>query len=263
MAFPDVPRVFYRLSPLEEVICQIQFPPVLRIDAEAPVGFQEAVRSQYPFYETRAASRIPVGLPPELAQIFSTALPVGPKSHEFASRDRNWVVKLGSQFLALTCRTYDRWEGFSARMSEAAAALVGQFSPAFYTRLGLRYRNVVRRSRLPEKNQLWEWNELIQPWLTGPLGPPETANRVEETRTTSVFALDDGAGRCILNHGLAVDAATQEQVFAIDADCFTEDQTEPGDALHRLDTLHRQAHLLFRWCITERLHDALGPQPIG
>jgi uncharacterized protein (TIGR04255 family) len=261
MAFPDVPRVLYAVNTLDEVLCQLRFPPILRIDAETPVGFQEAIRVQYPLYEAKPALRIPTGMPSEFAQILGAELPlVGPKSHEFASRDRVWSVNLNRQFLALTCKTYERWEEFRERLVEASGALAREYAPSFYTRLGLRYRNVIRRSRLPEKDPPWKWNELIQPWVAGLLGPLETDEAVEDTRTTTHLALPDGIGRCILNCGLATDEHDQELVFQIDADCYTDQQTELPDALPRLDAFNRQARLLFRWCTTERLHDALGPQ---
>ena len=36
-------RCIYRRSPLIEVICQLRFPAILRIDAQAPAQFQEAI----------------------------------------------------------------------------------------------------------------------------------------------------------------------------------------------------------------------------
>lgn len=261
MPFPDVPRVLYAVNPLDEVICQLRFPPILRIDSETPVGFQETIRSQYPFYEAKAAVRLPAGVPSEFAQIITAELPLaGPKSHEFTSRDRAWSVKLNRQFVALTCKRYTRWEEFRERLLEAIGALTREYNPSFYTRLGLRYRNVIRRSRLPEKDPPWKWHELIQPWIAGLLAPAETSDVVADTRATTHLALPDGMGQCILNHGLATDDETQELVFLIDADCYTDQQTEPPDVLPRLDAFNHQARLLFRWCTTERLHDALGPE---
>src|SRR4051794_35988880 len=66
MAFPDAPRVLYEINPLDEVVCQLKFPPVLRIDAEMPVGFQEAIRAQFPLYraEPTASRNLPQGSAP-------------------------------------------------------------------------------------------------------------------------------------------------------------------------------------------------------
>lgn len=45
MLFPPTQRVIYHKNPLVEVVCQLRFPTILKIDAEIPVAFQEAVRS--------------------------------------------------------------------------------------------------------------------------------------------------------------------------------------------------------------------------
>jgi uncharacterized protein (TIGR04255 family) len=262
MAVPDAPRVIYEVSPLDEVICQLRFPPILRIDAESPVKFQETLRGPYPFYESRSAIRLPAGVSEGLAQMISVDLPnAGAKSHEFASRDRVWNVKLNRHFLALTCHRYDRWENFRSRLAEAVGALEKEYNPSFYTRIGLRYRNVIRRSRLPDKEPPWKWSDLIQPWIAGLLGRSEVCDAVIDTKAMAQFLLRDEVSRCTLNYGSIVEEPSQEVVFVIDADCFIEQQTEPTDALSRLDNLNREARLLFRWCITDRLHEASGPRP--
>ena len=53
MPFPEVERVIYARNPLDQVVCQLRFPPILKIDAEIPAGFQDRVREDYPnFSET-------------------------------------------------------------------------------------------------------------------------------------------------------------------------------------------------------------------
>lgn len=54
--FPVAPRVVYDKSPLVEVVCQLRFPTVLRIEAEVPSAFQEAVRSRFPLFDRQASS---------------------------------------------------------------------------------------------------------------------------------------------------------------------------------------------------------------
>lgn len=66
MPFPNSPRVIYRKNPLEQVICQIRFPSILRIDTEIPAAFQELVRSQFPLFEERQEGGIEI--PVELSE---------------------------------------------------------------------------------------------------------------------------------------------------------------------------------------------------
>lgn len=83
MPFPDVPRVIYEINPLDEVICQLRFPPVLKIDTEVPAGFQEQIRDDYPFYESKSPLRLPTGLPPNVAPTSVAELLGGTKEPRF------------------------------------------------------------------------------------------------------------------------------------------------------------------------------------
>ena len=47
MPFPDAKRIIFRKNPLTEVVCQLRFPPILKIDAEVPANFQEAIRTEF------------------------------------------------------------------------------------------------------------------------------------------------------------------------------------------------------------------------
>src|SRR5947209_5365304 len=51
------PKTLYRRSPLLEVIVQLCFPPILRIEAEKPAAFQDLVRSDFPYFETKPAEK--------------------------------------------------------------------------------------------------------------------------------------------------------------------------------------------------------------
>jgi len=269
MAFPDAPRVIYENNPLDEVICQLRFPPILRIDAEPPAGFQEQIRDEYPFYETKEALKLPAGLPQGLAQSLIADLPfAGRKSHTFGSRDQVWSLSLNREFLALTCQAYTRWEDFKARLAGPFEVLLQHYKPSFFTRIGLRYRDVIRRSRLGLQDV--PWGELLQPWISGVLGPAGVSDLVDGMQSVCLIRLPDDIGRVQLSFCLAVEQQpseaggpnNQEVVFLIDADLFTEQQTECPDVFRRLDALNRQSGLLFRWSITGRLHDALRPGPV-
>src|SRR5262249_7426842 len=115
MPFPDSKRVFYGKNPLDEVICQVRFPPVLRIDTEPPAGFQERVRAAFPLYRSTAPAQIslPSGVPQQLLQIIAG---VGSSTHEFLTADQVWKLSLARDFLALTTSRYHDWPNFRARL---------------------------------------------------------------------------------------------------------------------------------------------------
>ena len=48
LCFPSSEDVRLKNAPLAEVICQVRFPPVLRIGSEQPADFQERIRGRFP-----------------------------------------------------------------------------------------------------------------------------------------------------------------------------------------------------------------------
>jgi uncharacterized protein (TIGR04255 family) len=205
---------------------------------------------------------MPGKLPAEFAALVVRDLPigVGTTAHDFTSRDKKWTLTLTREYLSLTCRAYLRWEEFKEHLDGPLEALRVCYNPGFFTRIGLRYRDVIRRSVLGLDGV--GWDELLSPWIAGVFTSAAVAAAVEQSVTEMCVRLPDERSHVRANHGLVRDDATKEDYYAIDADFFNEQQTEPSDALSRLDFLNQKARLFFRWCIKDRLHEAMGPQPV-
>ena len=202
------------------------------------------------------------GLPAELANFIAAQSPLRGQrvTYDFASEDEFWIVSLGKDSLALTCKKYERWEGFKRRLEGPLAALCTEYRPAFFSRIGLRYRNVIRRSALDLENA--NWASLLKPYLAGELSDPQVSDSVLHLAREAVIRLSEKGAVVRILHGFAEDDKSKEQLFLIDADFFVEQRTETKDAVNRLDYLKQQAGRLFRWCITDRLHDAMQPRPL-
>ena len=263
MPFPVATRVRYARNPIELVICQLRFPPILRIDTEIPSGFQDVIRLRYPLYEPKSIINLPPGLPAELASIVSQALPfnAGQKSHDFMDATKTWSIALDRESLTLTCRRYESWEEFKDFLGTPLDALQRVYSPPFYLRIGLRYRDVIRRSKLDLSNT--DWDELLAPWMAGPYHSPDVRADVERTAHQDLIRLSDRRGRVLINHGVIPGEHPGEWCYAIDSDFSDESQTEHANVLGRLDFFNREARHFFQWCITERLHKAMEPRPIS
>lgn len=260
MLFPDSDRVIYSKNPLAEVICQLRFPRILRIDSELPAQFQDLIRSEFPgFTEGPAAELGP--LPPELARIvgLDRALPRGQQRYDFTSADGVWKVSLTSQFLALTTSKYERWEGFKEHLRGPIAALQRVYAPAFFSRIGLRYQDVIRRSTLGLVSD--PWGTLLASHVLGELCEPGIEEAALHVARQLLLRLDDAGDSVRVQHGFARSQAPEddETCYLIDGDFFLEARTEPQHVTTVLDRLNRESGKLFRWCITERLHDAMGP----
>ena len=260
MAFPEVPRARYEISPLDEVICQLKFPPILRIESQLPAAFQEQVRADFPLFETIEPAP-PANLPPDLARLIHKGGPRGQHSeHVFTSADDGaWQLRLARSKLSLTSFDYGQWESFRQRLVVPHQALLDEYKPALFNHVCLRYINVIRRSRLPLEPDI-PWSELLQPWVCGFLAAPDLHDEVAKARMSAATRLPHPGSWLDVDYGLVQEEPDGEVSFVIDAHLFTETPAEPSDAFDRLDALHRQAFFFFRWCITDRLHEALGPR---
>ena len=260
MPFPETRRVIYQTNPLEQVACLLHFPPILRIEAESPAPFQDRLRNEYPLFQETRHAQLPVGLPPEIAGVVRENLPKsGRIFYEFLSGDRIWSVALGGGVLGLKTVKYERWEAFRKRLQHLVKWLVDLYQPAFFSRLSLRYVDVIRRSRLG-LDRTAPWSELLEPHIAGELVPLQAAADVELATRWLRVKLREDCGHVLLKHGLTLDHS-KEICFVIDGDFFLERQIGADGVLGALDALNRRSGRLFRWCIRDELHEAMGPAP--
>jgi uncharacterized protein (TIGR04255 family) len=73
MQFPDYERVIYERNPLNEVLCQLRFPSILKVTSQQPVEFQEVIRTDYPILNIKRPVELPVpNQTPELTTILGS-----------------------------------------------------------------------------------------------------------------------------------------------------------------------------------------------
>jgi uncharacterized protein (TIGR04255 family) len=262
MLFPDFPRVVYRKPMLEEVICQLRFPDILRISAEEPAEFQEGIRSQYPHYRLQPPKLEKGLVPPEIAELVRLKIDkaVLRNAYDFLSEDDTSKVALASTFLALSTVKYHRWEKFREALVLPFQKFCEVYRPAYFTRIGLRYRDVIVRSQLGMQTE--PWSALLSPHISGELATEDLSSSVREKNNTTVVELGDEAGFLRATHFLGQVVETNEQVFVVDADFFYEGKVDITHALEHLNTLNRYGGRYFRWCITDKLYEAMDPEPV-
>lgn len=254
--FPEYQRVIYAKNPIELVICQLRFPPILKIGAAAPADFQDSIRKEYPLYREVPSLSLGAGLPPEVSNIVNV-LPIPmARAHEFTSEDQSWAVTLTQESLALTCANYERWERFREHLQPALRALAHLYEPPFFTRIGLRYRDLIDRKSLGLEAQGWE--TLLSRDFACEFHSP-IAPLIENLTHQVVVKLQDAA-RVTIQHGLV--PKNDEMCYVIDSDFYVAEKTEAGDAVDILNYFNRQAGRLFRWLISEQLHRAMEPASI-
>jgi uncharacterized protein (TIGR04255 family) len=267
MPFPETRRVIYRRNPLAEVAAKLRFQPILKIDSEAPAQFQDQIRLEYPQYaDNSAVSGFPsAAFPPEMPPQFAALIQglgggrTGGARHQFSSQDGKWHVVLTRESLELGTSAYTRWEEFRDRFVKVSSAMERSYTPPAYSRIGLRYFNVIRRSALKADNV--PWSELIQPYIAGELSTTELAGGIDSASRQLHCRLGEDNCYLTLKTGLALAEPTKEKCFVIDSDIHTHGLTETTSGIPTLNGFNQKSRLLFRWCIRERLHDALDPTP--
>ncbi len=256
MLFPESPRVSYARNPLEQVICQLRFPALLRIVAEPPVKFQEAIRQQFPILKER--QQIAIEVPGELRKVIPAELLASPadRAFDFASEDDSCTVSLAKGFLALSTSRYSQWEKFREKLRHVWTAFQSEYHPTHLIRVGLRYRNAISRKLLGLDGT--PWRDLLKEHILGVLQEPSIVDKVKSS-IQEVLLTAGSDEQVRLRHGLwPGDPA--EVPYVIDADFFTEEKVTCERAFDFLDRFNGDAGRLFRWCIEERLHTALQPQ---
>lgn len=254
------------------VLCQVRFSTVLRIRQEdAIVGFQDAIREEYPRYSSRHAVQFvltPDGVQEQLAP---------DPQHRFDDSSGTYSVVLAPEFLALETRSYRGIDEFADRVAKLAAAVQKHFRPVELERVGLRFINELRLSSATSREAWDEVSEIIAPALLGASGDDALQGTVESSE--HVLRLQgDGSDRIIVQHGLhmqgttvpsnsvsQVSVADQARPFyLLDIDAF-DDAPRPfavPEITEAVQAFNADIRSFFAWGVAERHRTKkLGQRP--
>ncbi|PSF37090.1 TIGR04255 family protein [Aphanothece hegewaldii CCALA 016] len=259
MNLPELERVIYERNPLVEVVCQLRFPPILKISHQEPVEFQDKIRLQYPLFEITQSQ-----VPSEIVKVVQQfGLPLQSDiAYSFRSEDQKWHLSITKDFIALTTSKYERYEQFKQRLKEAVEIFEKIYEPSFYTRVGLRYQDLIIRSNLELEDK--NWSDLIAKHIASELHDSELSSLIQTLSKNMVLKTEDV--QVILNHGLVTvkePHKEDEVAYLFDADFYIEQKIKrDGNVWNVLDQFNKSARKLFRWSITDTLHKAMQPQRV-
>lgn len=260
MHLPESSHVIYKRNPLVMVACQLRFPPILKISHHEPVDFQDEIRFKYPLFEN---TRQPFSLEIQQA-IQQVGIPMlSEVSYSFKSEDKKWQIVVTKDFITLTSSAYERYELFNKRFREVVEIFERIYQPSFYTRVGLQYQNVIIPSQLGLEDK--RWADLITNQIASELYNPELEPSMQSIQ--KLLILKTELGQVTFKHGLVLAEGSEkdnnEPAYLLDADFYTEEKLERDENVWNvLSQFNKSAWKLFRWSITETLHNALQPQPI-
>ena len=255
--FSSSERKILEKNQLLEVICQLRYFDILKIDAAEPFEFQEAIRADYPQYAKKVEQ-----LPPQIVGGKPVAQPPV-NNHQFISADGQWKISMTKGFIALSTHRYVRWEDFAKRLDMVLAAFIRIYQPNCFTRVGLRYINAFNRKALDLED--YQWRELIQPGYIGLMGEDDAQESAFLKNEQTVTMAMPGGAKANIKCGPGLlrkvnnrtRQTSEEKVYMLDL--FMEGNTPLNQAVPALNVVHGNAGSLFRGAISDTLFDAMQP----
>jgi len=254
LSFPQREDIRLQRAPLAEVICQVRFPPVLRIASEQPVAFQELIRGQFPQLAVEQGVMVhmaPLGTEPLSAKS-------EPRIFRFKSPDGHTTVSLALNFYALSTTSYTHWADFLDLLQLVNQAACEVYDLPYAVRVGLRYINhlTLDNTGASSVTELWE---VLRPELTALLRgdcwdePLEMLNQI-------LLAGEEENERLTLRSGFK---GGGEPVFLLDFDYYAEGNISLGNLSALCQRYHSVIYNAFRWCIREEKLAVFVPVPVG
>ncbi|KGS15481.1 TIGR04255 family protein [Pseudomonas coronafaciens] len=232
----------YKRNFLQQAVCEFRFPTLMELgEQRPPAAFVRALRKDYPHLE------------------LTNELTLGPGSgnagssnvHIFRSTKLNWNVSLKESAITIETTSYTGFDTLRERITKVVKAAEEIIDSDFFTRIGLRYINVIDSGDDP----ITDW---INPALTGAVtsnaftGISDFAGRMQ-------LKADDGG--CTFQHGIRLaqikEGDQPKPEYLIDIDIFrTEISTQ--DVADAIEVMHQQAFDLFDWSLTDTSRDYLS-----
>ncbi|SAL06966.1 hypothetical protein AWB78_08343 [Caballeronia calidae] len=238
----------YKRNFLRQAVCEFRFPTLLDLGRpKPPDSFAKALRKEYPFLDLVQEMQFGIGGEPGGSV----------NKHVFRSEKRKWTVSIKENALSVETSAYTEYRELRSRTLSALAAAYKVIDTDFFTRVGLRYINVVQTD--DEQDPIrhgWINDQLVAPLRSG------LFSGVSEFSGRLALASEDGG--CLLQHSLRFKPReTMEENpevvpgFTIDIDAFRNGvkYDEAGDVL---DGMHTQAFNVFDWTLGEPAREYLA-----
>ena len=239
MPFPQLEqKVVYDRNPLAEVNARIFIWPVLDVEQDRGAKFQRLIRSDYPFLVDDSEGVL-----------------------EFVSQDGMWKVDLGRDVIGLSTTVYERWSEFRANLKAICDSFAEAYDFPAISGVHLQYLDVIDPHELGMETGTWSWTDLLSEPLHGELASPEISSQIRNTARFTEFDLDACPGSLQLTHQLQRIEQDRE-VFTIKSLFFHEFNGDLDNGFQQLDSFRTLASAVFRWAISDELHERLAPRVV-
>ncbi len=240
--FPKKQEVQLENAPLEEVICQVKFPPILRISQEIPIDFQDAIRHQFPGLKIEAGISFNI---PSQDKSQEQPFEFTPRMYRFLSADEKSHVVLTADFFALSNKAYTHWPDFLKIFSDVEKTIINIFQIPYSTRIGLRFVNKFTKENTG-CNSMQEILHLFRDELTCLL-KVDVWNEPDDLFTQIV--LNDEPRKFAFRFRFWREE--REPNILLDLDYYEEGQLDLSTSIQRIEGYHNAIYDAFRWSLKD------------
>lgn len=243
LRLPSVELKTFPTNFLRTVVCEVRFPALISIEQRQVKSVMEAVRKRFPIYVSARAVEIGG----------SAADSEGEPIHQFKSRSGTNMLSLKHSSFALETTKYVSFDAFVADLHTVVKACEKLIDSDFYTRVGLRYINLIpidasKSARLDD----WINADLVKPLQAGVYGRVDKF--MQEIRGTAARR-----GKYTFRHGFP-EQESPTATYAVDFD-FYDEGVEANDLMPLLDGFRTEAYDFFAWVVrpatVQRMLEAL------
>ncbi len=238
---PRYERRTYPRNPLEAVIVQLRFDPILKIRDQV-AEFQDGVRHRFPKFEEQITQSFEIN---PIAGVRTRQEP----ELRFRTTDASGTVFLSTHAVAMESRAHIERDALLEDFGIVLKALRATYDPISPLRLGLRYLNILDRRRIQEDLGIEvSWSDLVaEDFIRVPCGLAELTGMAFGAELTGEI---DG-GRMTLRYGMVQEEHGDR--FRLDIDRFDEAEIEMDAVPDLLAAYAGDIYSVFRSAARPRL----------
>jgi uncharacterized protein (TIGR04255 family) len=258
--FKEGQRYFYKRNPLDNVIVQFRFSPLLEIEASLPTAFQKQVAGICPDYNVTQIVQQQVNIRGDVQNpipSWQIQSPITNKVYIFKNPKEKKTIELTMKSLTVTFSKYVKWEEFKEVFMLAKSSLESIYGISYYTRIGLRYIDKFLMEKLNLRKKDMEWKDLINPVFLG-LASIGNMQAIGFQSINEVSLGEHNAKAVIKMASLRGTDDKKICGIVLDYDCSIEENTAKDDSPQRLEFLHTQSRNIFEFAIKQKLRNAMG-----
>ncbi len=212
--FQKISRKVYERNPLDTVVAQLKFQPILRIAAGKGIPeFQDLVRKQFPGYGEGELRSLTVSPDTKVSS-------KSEKVFHFVRTDDKTQVQLSADNVVIESKSHQTRECLLQDLKSVTSSLISTFAPIDTVRFGVRYINLVSLETISselERDVTWD-TVIDKEYLTIPASVADLRQTTYFNQISSPMTI----GAMTLRYGLMKSEEDSSTAFCFDIDRYIE-----------------------------------------